>query len=296
MKRIAVIVNPRSGRGRGAAILERVRPILNEAAIEVVAWPLDSPGAKGGPDPATADLSGLDALCAIGGDGTFHHVLNAMLTREDGQLLPLGLIPGGTGNALAHDLHRTDPLEAARRLARFRPQPLDLMKVECPGFHGYAFNLAAFGIMVSANRKAERWRVLKGKRYDAAALWEILFHRHYPATLTIDDGDPVTDDYSLIAGLNTMHTGLGMRAAPHAELADGRLDLIVIRRARRRHLIGMLKNIYRGTHVDDPRCEYLQAASFTIAADPPSPLNIDGETRGATPVSVTLQPGRVQLL
>lgn len=263
--------------------------------MEIVAWETPGTGTEG-VDVATADLSGLDGICAIGGDGTFHYVLNAMLNREDGQVLPLGLIPSGTGNSLAHDLDTTDPLVAARRVARFQPQPLDLMEVRSDGFRGYAFNLAAFGIMVGANQKAERWRWLKGKRYDAAALWEIAFHRHYAATLTIDEGDPMPGDYCLIAGLNTVHTGLGMRAAPHAELADGKLDLVIIRQVRRHHLVGMLKNIYRGTHIDDPRCEYLQATSFRIEAQRPSPLNVDGETRGSTPVTVRLLPAKVQLL
>ena len=73
-----------------------------------------------------------------------------MLRREDGATVPMGLIPSGTGNSLAHDLGTTDPLDAARRIVRFEPQPLDLMEVKSPAFKGFAFNLAAFGVMASA--------------------------------------------------------------------------------------------------------------------------------------------------
>lgn len=295
MKRIAFITNPRSGTGRGGPVLDQVRPLLSDAGIEVVTWETSGSGAEG-TNLSTMDLSGLDAVCAVGGDGTFHNVLNAMLSREDGRVLPLGLLPGGTGNALAHDLSATDPMRAAQRIAAFEPKPMDLMGVRSQGFHGYAFNLAGFGMMERANRNAERWRWLKGRRYDAAALWEILVHRPYSATLTIDRGDPVEGTFSLVAGLNTVHTGLGMRAAPHAELADGKLDLVVVRRGRRRELVGMMRNIYTGGHIEDPCCEYLQATSFSIDTRTPSPLNIDGETRGSTPVTVTLLPGRVHLL
>ena len=48
-------------------------------------------------------------IIVAGGDGTLHEVINGMLARQDGQTLPLGLIPGGSGNSLAVDLGQQLP-------------------------------------------------------------------------------------------------------------------------------------------------------------------------------------------
>ena len=35
---------------------------------------------------------------AVGGDGTYHEVVNGMLHRADKRRLPVGFIPNGSGN------------------------------------------------------------------------------------------------------------------------------------------------------------------------------------------------------
>jgi sphingosine kinase len=295
MRRLAIIVNPRSGLRRGAQILDGVRPVFADVGIELEIHTTTHVG-HGNEIAAGMDLQGIDGICAVGGDGTFHEVLNGMLRREDSERLPLGLIPAGIGNSLMHDLHTTDPLTAAERIGEFTPRPMDLMRVECPAMACYAFNIAAFGIMVSANLRAEKLRVFGRRRYDIAALWEIILLRHHKAVLTVDKGQPEEADYVFITGMNTVHTGRGMRVAPRAQINDGKLDLLLVRRARRHQLAGMLRKVYRGRHLGAPQLEYRQVASFSISTPKPAPLNLDGEIKGTTPVTVTLEPQAVQLL
>ena len=38
------------------------------------------------------------AIAAVGGDGTFHEVINGLMYRQDKKRLPVALIPNGTGN------------------------------------------------------------------------------------------------------------------------------------------------------------------------------------------------------
>lgn len=45
-------------------------------------------------------LGGVDAIIVCGGDGSFFEALNGMLTRPDGLRVPLGILPGGSGNSL----------------------------------------------------------------------------------------------------------------------------------------------------------------------------------------------------
>ncbi|TKS91760.1 Sphingosine kinase 1 [Collichthys lucidus] len=55
-----------------------------------------------------ADLSQWDALVIMSGDGLLFEVINGLMEREDWQeaiQTPLGILPGGSGNALAASVH-----------------------------------------------------------------------------------------------------------------------------------------------------------------------------------------------
>ena len=46
----------------------------------------------------TIDLDKYSALVAVGGDGTYHEVVNGMLHRADKKKIPVSFIPNGSGN------------------------------------------------------------------------------------------------------------------------------------------------------------------------------------------------------
>jgi diacylglycerol kinase family enzyme len=45
---------------------------------------------------------------AVGGDGTYHEVVNGMLHREDKKKIPVGFIPNGSGNDTLRSLSVID--------------------------------------------------------------------------------------------------------------------------------------------------------------------------------------------
>lgn len=62
------------------------------------------------------DLSECDGIVCISGDGLLHEVFNALMAREDAQTainIPIGVIPGGSGNGLANSFGLKDPIDAA---------------------------------------------------------------------------------------------------------------------------------------------------------------------------------------
>jgi sphingosine kinase len=54
------------------------------------------------------DINAFDSIVTVSGDGVIHEVINGFLQRPDAReairKLPLGVIPGGTGNALSVSL------------------------------------------------------------------------------------------------------------------------------------------------------------------------------------------------
>lgn len=76
----------------------------------------------------TQNLSRFDGIIAVGGDGFFHEVLNAVIETGNNHTR-LGLIPGGSTNTIVYSIHGTlDAATAAMHIAFGERMPLDLCR------------------------------------------------------------------------------------------------------------------------------------------------------------------------
>ncbi len=71
------------------------------------------------------DIDNYSAIVAVGGDGTYHEVVNGMLHRADKRRLPVGFIPNGSGNDTLRSLWVTDAAKALDYIIKG-----DLLKVD----------------------------------------------------------------------------------------------------------------------------------------------------------------------
>jgi len=289
-----LIVNPAGGTKKGLDILDKVKPLFQEANAELTILYTDYAGhAK---DLANElDYSGYDGLCAIGGDGTMFEMVNGMLKRHDQDTIPLGLITGGTGNAFMHDIDCLDPLEAASRILKGKVRQLDIAKVNAKNKLYYSFNIIGWGLVTDAGYLAEKLRWLGGMRYDVAAILEVLMGKRRIAQLLMDN-EVIEDDFVFIIACNTIHTGKAMRIAPRARLDDGKIDLVIVRKSSKTKLLKLFPKLFSGEHIKSPLVEYRQVEKFSVIPKEDSSLNIDGELIGNTPIDVTMQPKMIEVL
>jgi len=110
-----LIYNPRAGRAHPAR-LDRARSILARDGISTDLAPTDGPGAA--TDLARgAVVARRQMVIACGGDGTLNEVANGLAGSD----VPLAVLPAGTANVLAKELHLPWNVEkAAALLARSR--------------------------------------------------------------------------------------------------------------------------------------------------------------------------------
>ena len=108
------------------------------------------------------------------------------------------------------------------------------------------------------------------------------------------DNDAVDCNAVLFIALNTIHTGKGMKMAPHAKLNDGLMDLLLLRDASRLKILKIFIQSFSGKHVFDPLVEYKHAKTFSIQTKDDL-LNIDGENIGQTPIEVSLIPDALRV-
>ena len=242
----------------------------------------------------TVPVDDYDGLCAIGGDGTMHELVNGLMMRNDNADIPIGLIPGGTGSSFMHDLCCLDPIMAAERIISGKTRFIDLMKVKMRDETLYAFNVVGWGVVVDIIRLAEKLRWIGYQRYNFATLVQFIKIKQRKAQLIID-GEEQDDDFVFLMGCNTKHTGKGMMIAPQAELDDGLIDLVTVKGTQRIGLLKVFMNVFEGKHLASPLVEYKQVSSLSLIPQENEQLNVDGELTGCTPINVTVVPRGLQI-
>ncbi len=292
-RNLVVVVNPRGGMRRGLAVLEEVKPVFAAAEAELDVHVTTCPGhaeelAK------TIDLESSDGLCIVGGDGTIHEAVGGLMQRDSPVSTPLGIIPAGTGNTVLEHLQCSAPLEAARRIVAGKVLPLDVIRVTMGSDVAYCVSIVGWGAAVDINRTAERLRALGPPRYAVAAISHILRAKRRRARLVLD-GRGVEDDLLFAVACNTRFTGKGMELAPNAEIGDGKVDVVVVRRASRLQMLKLFKRVFDGSHLSLNCVEYHQVRSFSIESDSVDLLNLDGELKGSTPAFAEIVPAALRV-
>lgn len=294
MKKFYLTVNPYGGGKRGPKILKNILPLFEEKNIQLTI--IETEYAGHNKELANQlDMNGYDGFCCIGGDGTMYEVINGLMTREDRQKFPIGLITGGTGNSFMHDLDCLDPMDAAKRIVKGERRSIDIFSCKANGEQYYGFNILGWGIPTDANILADKLRWMGSQRYNLSSIVEVLRHKKRFARVAID-GNSIGADFAFIIGCNTIHTGKGMKMAPLARLNDGLIDLIIVRKVSRLKLLKLFPKVFSGKHIGDPGVDYRQVKQFSIIPEEDNQLNLDGEVLGSTPVEVQVLPNEIELL
>src|SRR6266566_2757434 len=100
-----LIHNPKAGNGGSARrrLLDQARHIFAARGIDADLAETTGPGhATEIAARAAAENRGLVIAC--GGDGTLNEIVNGLAAHQNGQRVPLALLPGGTANILAKEL------------------------------------------------------------------------------------------------------------------------------------------------------------------------------------------------
>jgi diacylglycerol kinase (ATP) len=294
---VAVVVNRSAGRGRGAREVAAVLDTLRSTGLTVTE--IGGNGAAGAAAAcAEAVAAGVDALVAVGGDGTVHLAVQAVA----GTHTALGIVPCGTGNDLAASLGvPADPIHAAAHLARrlvaghvvavdaVRTTPAD------GGPQRWWACVLASGFDSAVNERANRMRWPRGpRRYDLAIVAELARLRPLAYRLTLD-GLAFDTPAVMVAVGNTDSYGGGLRICPAADPTDGLLDVTVVGPIGRTELVRTKPRVYAGTHVDDPRVSTYRAREVRLEAAGVMAY-ADGEPLAPLPLVLTCVPGALRVL
>ncbi len=253
--------------------------------------------------PATS--SDADAILIFGGDGTIHRHLAALVRLQ----LPVLIVPAGSGNDFARALKLRTTQDSLRvwrafEAGKIQPRPIDLGVIvpsAAPQQTHYFCCVAGCGLDSAAARSANRMpRWLRAHGGYALALLPLL--RKLPAysirlTQTNGTDQSESEKLTLLAAFaNTQFFGDGMRIAPGADFADGRLDICRISTMNPFHLLCMFPTVYFGRHLLSPKVEYSKAQRVMVESKTPLEIYADGELVCETPAEVSIAAGALSVI
>lgn len=169
-----------------------------------------------------AASNGVDAVIAIGGDGTINEVSRGLLDTD----VTLGVIPVGSGNAFARVLGISrKPEEACKQFLNASMKRLDVGVVEDEIF------LSTAGVGLDAE-VAWQYAGRKGKRrglFPYVMLTLTLGKCYTPRSMRVilDGKEAISCRPHIVVVANTSQYGNGVVIAPGAVADDGVLDVLV---------------------------------------------------------------------
>jgi diacylglycerol kinase (ATP) len=100
----------------------------------------------------------------------------------------------------------------------------------------------------------------------------------------------------LAAFANTQFYGDGMRIAPKADFADGKLDICRIDALNPFKLFCMFPTVYFGRHLPLPEVEYSRAERVRVQTETPLEIYADGEFVCETPAEISVAAGALRVI
>lgn len=291
--RYLLILNPVSGSLDYGETRRRIAERVEELGI---AHEIRETEGEGDARRWAREADGVTHILVGGGDGTVMEVMTGVI--ESGRRLPVAQLAMGTANLLARALAIPTDLSAALDLA-FRDGVVIGIDVGYLEEHERYFALMA-GSGWDARLIEDADRRMKNRlgffAYVISGIRNLFRLEDSRVELTIDREThrfrAHTVEVINVGEIYGSGIALGNDMSPH----DGRLNIAI---ASTKTVFGLLRVFFRilTRNFDrTPHLRYYSASHIRVEADPPLPLQADGEPIGETPYEIDVVPEGVRLV
>ena len=270
--------------------------------------------------------AGVDLVCPLGGDGTVRTVASELVGGD----VPLGLLPGGTGNLLARNLELpVDSLERALEVAlggqdvRIDTCQLDLVRPtsaqlaarfedETDPAENVDFDDAVDDRSSEDVRERHTFLVMAGLGFDAEVMagapeklkarmgwlaYLVAGLRHlkgpqFTVAVKIDGEEPIRRRVRSVMVGNVGKLMGGMELLPDALADDGSADAVLLSPEGMVGWAATIGQLITRQRFGHSRVDHLQGREIRVVSDKPVEIELDGDTMGsAIAMRVLVQPG-----
>lgn len=295
--RLKIILNPSSGRETARSNIENVLSYLamkgsiERADINYTAKRFDAMNFAIDTNPEEYDM-----LIAAGGDGTINEVVTGIMRSEID--IPIAIYNSGTVNDFATINHLpSSPADFARML-----EDPEFVRVDCgKAGDSYFMNVLAGGSFADVvyNVQPDLKTALGPVAYWISAMKDIP-SLNSSQHITIHNGDETIEtDAVMFFVSNTSSVGGFRNLMSRADVTDGLLDVMVLKKMERTEIMPLFGKIIVGDHINSDKVIYFQATDFSIEApeaESTITLDLDGEKGPSLPIRISCVPRAINLV
>jgi YegS/Rv2252/BmrU family lipid kinase len=284
-KHVQIIINPAAG--KNDTILNTINAVFSGSDIE---WDARITHKFGDATRLAKEAvaNGADLVAGYGGDGTQLEVANGLV----GSGVPMAILPGGTGNAMAFELNVPRELMQAVGLI---VNSENRRAIDLANIGDRIFMLRTYTGVQAEERASREMKDKYGNLAYVAEGLKFATHppeAHYQATI---DGHTVEGKGMICYIFNAGASGgIALPDLPGVDISDGLLDLYIITRD-----IKPIRNLSRYVlKVGNAKAavRHWQGREITLKADPPQSVWIDGEEFGQTPITAKVLPKALEVV
>ncbi len=247
-------------------------------------------------DHLLRDARDYARIVAVGGDGTVSSIAYAL--RETG--IPILAYPAGTANLLARNLDLpVDPTELALATLAGGTVTIDLGELTLPASGARTERRIGFAIAAGAGfdatimEAAEPLKSTLGEGAYVIGALQNLTPTVSEFTLELDGRTVVTEGIAVLV-VNLARIQFDIAVAHDSDATDGLFEVVIL---KPRTAAGLLPAIWAAlidrlqSHPQRPGLEIHSAGLVRVTADPPLPIEFDGEVTGThTPLRARILP------
>ena len=267
--RYPLILNPRARSERA----KRARSFVMEHAPRFAIYATNS-GEEAVELARQFAEAGESVVVAAGGDGTLNAVVGGLIGTET----VLGILPTGTMNVFARELHIpfAQLKGALEVIDAGHVKEVDLFEVQGTPFVQMAG--VGFDAQVIEETTSESKRRLGPLAYILSAV-KVLGSKPPRMSVRFDEGQ-VAEGACVLLGNGALYGGQ-LRLFGKADNADDLLDVLVYKEAGYKAALGSLGSVARGGfEADGKLVEYYQPSGLVVECDREVPVEVDGELWG----------------
>jgi diacylglycerol kinase (ATP) len=293
-QRAAIIYNPVArGLARHQHLLQRTIGLLAQQGIDATLVPTIAPGSAG--IQAKQQIQqGCDLILAAGGDGTINEVVDGMLHTG----VPLGILPGGTANVLAREVHLPIHVgRAAAQISSLKPCNIAVGSVKVDGAGPRPFVcMAGAGLDAEiVSRINLDLKAAAGKFAYYFGGFAQVFRPIYEFEVIVD-GKRFEASFALITRVRNY--GGDLEIARDASLMRDDFSVVLFRGKFSARYLGYLVGVAARQVHRMKGCTVLRGHSITCLAPQNQRIyaQIDGEFAGKLPMSAEIIPNALTIL
>ncbi len=237
-----------------------------------------------------APTQGVNAILLVGGDGTVHQALPALIETN----LPFGFLPCGRGNDFARNIGASLNLKNNCYL----PSPPSLFQCDFPKINHIPFvSIAYVGFDAEVNRLANGGKGYFGGTlgYIVCVLKALKNFKPFEIEMIIDHKS-LRERVMMVTIANGPFYGGGMKIAPQATMNDGVLDICIVKEISKWELLKQFPKVFKGTHIFHPKILMTSGRSIKLLSDEKRDIFADGEYVGNLPAECTLGNQKLQII